>query len=238
MLFRDLLFRPLMDFLYPSVCPSCGCRLTGEREFLCMDCHSTLPRVSGADALYRETAGRLCHDGLLDGVSTPYYFEKGCVLQTLIHELKYAGATRIGVMLGRDIGRSLQQPGDVKGFDVVIPIPLHRARARERGYNQSEFLCRGITEVTGARMTTSVLTRIRYTRTQTALSREEREENVLSAFRIDPRRAHLLYDASVLLVDDVITTGSTMRACARMLRMCGVKSVRAAAIAIAKQSTS
>lgn len=232
------LVQPLIDFVYPSACTSCGCRLGSHEEFLCQGCRLKLVKVTAGDALYRETADRLCRDGLFDGIWAPYYFEKGGALQTMIHELKYGGLTRVGVRLGREIGRTLLSHSGLMTIHVAVPIPLHRAKARERGYNQSEYLCRGIAEVVGTRVLPSVLVRSRYTRTQTTLTREERDENVRTAFCVDTRRAHLLYDAAVLLVDDVITTGATMRACAGVLRTCGVRSIHAASIAIAQQSAS
>jgi ComF family protein len=113
-------------------------------------------------------------------------------------------------------------------FDLIIPVPLHSARLRERGFNQAHFLARILSEEIDAPLS-AALQRVRYTRTQTAFDRTERMENLRDAFRL--RKKVSVRDLQVLLVDDILTTGSTLNECARVLREAGARSVHAVTVA-------
>jgi len=117
---------------------------------------------------------------------------------------------------------------DSRNFDVIVPVPLHPARRRERGFNQAELLARSLSRLTGLPVML-VLERVRYTTTQTAFDRTERMENLRNAFRLRPARN--VRGSRVLLVDDVLTTGSTLSECARVLKESGASSVHAATAA-------
>jgi ComF family protein len=233
-LFISLASRPFLDVLFPRVCLVCGRLLSVEGLSLCAMCRGGLTRVAPHDELYRETRAKLQAGGIIEDLFVPFYFEKEGPLQALVHELKYNGMRKIGVELGREIGQCLQAGGVHRGIDVVMPVPLHRARLRERGYNQSDCLCRGISEVTGIRPLRRVLTRRRNTASQTALSEVERVSNVADAFAVRAGTGLRIRGSRILLVDDVITTGATVRACASVLRSLGARSVRAASAALAR----
>jgi ComF family protein len=189
--------------------------------------------VRPEDAVYRETRARLIDPGPLTELAAMYYFVKDGVLQALLHQLKYQGMTRVGDALGRQLGAYLAARGMQEGRPVLVPVPLHRSKRRERGFNQSEWICRGIAAVTGLPIETQLLRRIRYTRSQTGLQIDQRRLNVDGAFDLHPSANRDLGGKSLLLVDDVVTTGSTLEACARVLVARGAGSVSAAAIAIA-----
>jgi ComF family protein len=141
--------------------------------------------------------------------------------------------TLLGLRLGRDIGEKIREERLFTKADYLIPVPLHKAKLRERGYNQSELLCKGIAEVTKIPMSSTFLKRKRHTQTQTRLSWEERKQNVSNAFMIETKHEKVLAGTTVIVVDDVITTGSTINECAKILRECGVREVFAASAALA-----
>jgi ComF family protein len=150
------------------------------------------------------------------------YFNKGSRIRNLIHNLKYKGITEVGYELGKIYGLSLNSSDFMKDIDMIIPVPLHPAKERIRGFNQSEIISRGIADVTLLSVANKIVERISVSATQTKRSRYERWTNVEGIFSVkDPR---MIEGKHVLLVDDVITTGSTIESCANeLLKTDGVK---------------
>ena len=174
-----------------------------------------------------------CH---IDGLVACYLFEKEGVLQSLIHELKYSGLSTIGVDLGKHLGVRIMELLPDESIAGLVPVPLHRVKQRERGYNQSECICRGIACATGLPVLTSLLQRTKYTKAQTQLTLTEREENVNNAFAVRRREEASVKHAKFLLVDDVITTGATIIASARALAAHGAKKIYACSVALARKT--
>ena len=139
--------------------------------------------------------------------------------------------TAIGEELGRVLGERIRDVGRGES-GVVVPLPLHRSRLRERGYNQCACIARGVAAVTGRPVDHRLVRRVRFTASQTTLGHEERRDNVRGAFAVRPHAS--VAGMTVLLVDDVVTTGATMRACASALCSAGARSVIACAVAIAR----
>ncbi|MGB2768690.1 MAG: ComF family protein [Candidatus Zixiibacteriota bacterium] len=157
------------------------------------------------------------------GIFDDYY-------QKLVHRLKYDKKIHLGKRLAQKLGESISQEKDFAGCDMVIPVPLHRARQRERGFNQSEVLAEGISQATGLPLARDVLKRKKNTKDQTYLNAQQRAENVKGAFVVtQPER---ISDKKVILVDDVMTTGATLNECARMLQEAGATRVFAATLAV------
>jgi ComF family protein len=221
------------DFIYPPLCFVCEAPTVVADRRVCDECWSSFRPVSVDDPVWVELRDRFGRDGAVSGFLSCYVFEKEGRLQDVIHLLKYRGIKSIGTMLGREIGRRMLEDPTFVGVDYLLPVPLHALKQRERGYNQSEFLCRGIGEVTAIPMLVDVVRRSRYTESQTQLSLDERRENVRGAFEISPKFKPSLEGRTVILVDDVITTGSTITACARELKIAGVEKVVAASVALA-----
>jgi ComF family protein len=228
------ILEPLVQFVYPPICLVCSGTLQENECLVCENCWQSIENVHPEDNLYQQFLAKLAADGLISNLIAPFYFEKEGKLQAIIHGLKYQGYTSLGVKAGRKIGELIHAAGDLPKADVLLPVPLHPLKKRERGYNQSELICQGIEEVTRIPLRTDLLRRRKYTVSQTQLSFEERKENVGDAFEIDERRRDEIAGKSFILVDDVITTGSTISACARELRNAGGKEVHAAAVALAK----
>jgi len=226
-------FRPLAEFVFPPVCVSCDSYLTTGEHSVCGQCWTAMRRLQNDDRLYRETRAHLLDAGNVEELFACYVFDKDGPLHTVIHRLKYEGMTPLGEELGLRLGQHLAAHASLRPPVVILPVPLHRAKHRERGYNQSEFICRGIARTIPGTVMPRLLHRRRYTRSQTTLNREERQRNVANAFGCSATLRNHLDNLTVLLVDDVITTGATIDGCASILRNHGARTVIACAIALA-----
>jgi ComF family protein len=151
----------------------------------------------------------------VDSATSLFRFEKGSAYQALLHDLKYRGNTSIGLYLGRLLGYELKNTS-FSYCDLMIPVPLHRKRMNQRGYNQSEFIARGASEITGIPVVTNLMERKGNTRSQTSMNRMERFENMASAFKMCNGSGDL-DDKKILIIDDVVTTGATLEACSQVL---------------------
>ncbi len=227
------IFSPFLSFLYPLACLSCNAPLERSAGPVCPACWRALGRVRREDAVYERELGYLTDGGICDGLIVPYYFEAGGPMQRLVHALKYNGMTGLGRMLGAHLAASV--PGEVRAdlSAALVPVPLHRSKLRERGYNQAVCIAMGMGGYLGFPVEGSVLRRHRCTLTQTQLDLDRRRANVAGAFQV-VRPGVLQQVKAVLLVDDVITTGATVRACAEVLKAAGAEKVYACAAALAK----
>jgi ComF family protein len=158
----------------------------------------------------------------IDAVGSLYHYSPDSPIREVVHAIKYRGCRGLAEELGFDTGRTLAIFPEFHSIDVVIPIPLHPARYRERGYNQAEMIARGVARGLQVPMAPRALRRDRHTGTQTTLDNDARRRNVDGAFRgiTDDIR-----DRVVLLCDDVLTTGATLRSAARALLQAGAASV-------------
>ncbi|MDR2382970.1 MAG: ComF family protein [Prevotellaceae bacterium] len=141
-----------------------------------------------------------------------FYFRKGSVYRPIIHKLKYKNKYNIGLRLGEELGACLENSVLYKDISMLVPVPLHPAKEKMRGYNQSEYIAHGISNVINRPVEKQTLIRTKYTETQTHKNATERWENVQSVF--DVKDASKLNGEHILLIDDVITTGSTIESCA------------------------
>ncbi len=148
---------------------------------------------------------------LIEKAAAFSFYTKDSRIRKLIHQLKYKGIKEIGSELGRIYGNSLKSSGFLEEIDLIIPVPLHPSKKRQRGFNQSDLISRGISETTGIPMDSDLLVRKTVSKTQTRKSRYDRWTNVQDIFRVTDQDR--LKDLHILLVDDVITTGSTIEAC-------------------------
>lgn len=219
----------LVSLFYPRTCMSCGNTLFRHEETICTFCLFHLPKThfhkEADNPVSRIFWGRVN----LVSAAAFYNFGKGGKVQHLIHQLKYKNHPEVGVYIGKLYGIELQESSFFNGIDLVIPVPLHPLRQRKRGYNQSEQFAIGLCTSMPARLDVHALYRTFASETQTRKSRFSRWENVKEIFAI--RDEENLQGKHILLVDDVITTGATIEACAAMLlKVPGVK-VSVAAIA-------
>jgi ComF family protein len=227
------LLQPLYSFLYPPVCFSCDTRLNDSERKVCETCWVTMMQVTPEEPACRQLLSRLREEGNVDLLISTYSFHQEGKIQTLIHKLKYDGATSLGIELGRRVGPAVQAVLSSSVVAGLVPVPLHSTKLRERGYNQSVYICKGISQVTGLSIFSLLLDRVRPTRSQTLLNIEERKANVRDAFAVNRKFRDIIRDQTFIVVDDVITTGATIGACAHVLKEHGAKSVIACSVALA-----
>lgn len=219
-----------LNFFIPQLCQNCNNKLQTDEKVLCKEClHSILP----ADdfRLIAEYNKKFFQKGFISGFYSPFLFEKEGVLQNVLHNLKYKKRFQNGIYLGELLGIFFRKNRPEWKLDLIIPIPLHRLKKAERGYNQSFYISKGIKRVLRIPVNVNALKRIRYTETQTTMSKTERENNIADAFKVVKIKD--IEGKRILLVDDVITTGATVNECGKALINSGVAKVYAASISLA-----
>ena len=166
----------------------------------------------------------------LERATSYFLYHKGSDFRHILHQLKYEGREDIGRTMGRFMAEEIRSSGFFDGVDFIVPVPLHPRKLRERGYNQSERLSEGIAEVTGITMDVRAVCRRVYSQTQTRKSAYERWENVAGIFEVEHPERYV--GKHILLVDDVLTTGSTITACADAFA--GIEGLRISVLTLAK----
>lgn len=224
-----LLLQSLLDFLYPPLCLSCGCLLPEGGSVLCPRCHGLAPRLADADEALSRARANLRNESAVEDLAALWSFEGP--VRDLIHGIKYDGLWSIAEEAGRWLGENLERSPERWLPDLIVPVPLHPARMRERGYNQSACIAKGVARVLGVPVSENAAARTRNTATQTSLDRGRRMENVSGAFRI--RHPEHVRGGQILIVDDVITTGATVESLALALKQAGARGCAGAGLAIA-----
>lgn len=196
-----------IDLFYPNVCAACGNSLLLQEPVICMSCRLNLPETG----FYKEPDNKVAQIfwGRISFVhcSSFLHYRKGNNVQKLIHQLKYKGRKDIGEYLGQLFGRRLLHVDDLSDVDIIVPVPLHPVKERKRGYNQSEFIAKGISAATGFVVDADIINRQEYDESQTKKDRYSRWENVQGRFVL--KESAKVQNKHILIVDDVITSGST-----------------------------
>ena len=203
-------FADLVDLIYPNLCFICGETLMKSESHICLTCLNNIPRtnyhLTPDNPVEKRFWGKV---PIFRGTSF-FLFQKGSPFQKLLHELKYKGNKEIGEIMGKYAAAELLNAPDFCSIDPIIPIPLHPKKLAKRGYNQSEWIGKGLSAVLNKQQDTNTLKRIKETATQTKKSVFERFENTAGIFELsDPTH---LEGKHLLLIDDVLTTGSTLEA--------------------------
>jgi ComF family protein len=208
----------LADFIsliFPQLCVACQESLIANEELLCTNCLYNLPFTNFHLNANNIVASQFWGKVPVKAAYALYYFTKGGKVQNMMHQFKYNGMQQIGNLLGTIAGKQLKQNEIFKSADVIIPVPLHKKRLRERGFNQSACFADGLAQKLNATVEIDNLVRVVATKTQTHKSRFARFENMKQVFEVS--RPDRLINKHVLLVDDIVTTGSTLEACATEL---------------------
>src|ERR1017187_1979400 len=189
------------DFFLPRICPSCKNKLKLSEKCVCSAC---LSKILPADStrISFEFQKKFSSKGIISGFTSLYVFEKDKEIQRIIHSMKYENNFRIGEILGKLLGDKLLNDMPVKNFDLIIPIPLHRLKKSERGYNQSYHISKGVNNKLKLELDICSVKRIKYTETQTSMNIRAREKNIAGAFKV--RNANNIAGKNILIVDDVI----------------------------------
>lgn len=210
-----MLLHDIRDLLFPRYCKVCGTKLSTTEKHLCINCLRMLPLTHFEEDTFNPMMQKFMGDTVIRRASSWFYYEKEHAYARLIHFAKYFNHPEVGQYMGRCAATSMKESGFFDGIDSIIPVPLSRQRRRKRGYNQCDFIARGIAEVTGLPVVVGNLVRTHNNPTQTHRGRAERQANVEGIF--DVRNPEALKGQTILLLDDVVTTGATLRSCAATL---------------------
>ena len=222
----------LMGLLFPNACNACGTPLYYSEHLICTKCLYDLPftdyHIHADNRVAKQLWGRLS----LNAAMAMLYFRKHSKVQNLIHNLKYNNKTEVGILLGNKLGERLKSSSLYQDIDLIIPVPLHLKKLRIRGYNQSLYIAEGISQILDVPFSEAEVIRSAATESQTKKSRYNRYENMQDVFKVV--KPEQLSGKHILLIDDVITTGATLEACANELLKNGVAKVSIAALAFAE----
>ena len=225
------LSKDLIDLIYPYHCVSCSGESALDNNVFCLSCALQVSNTNHFTDASNELLFRL--SGRVDMVhgAALYEFIKNGSVQDAIHRLKYKKQSEIGVILGRQFGKQYNESELFDQADYIIPIPLHYRRLRTRGYNQSYMFAKGISEITKIPINQKALAKNSAVKTQTKKSRSDRFSNVLTSFSLKNKNG--LEGKTILLVDDVVTTGATLEAAITILSQIENIKIQVGVIALA-----
>lgn len=224
-------FGAFLELFYPRLCFVCGEKLISSETHICMKCLLHMPRTNyhleAGNPMEKLFYGRI-H---IERATALMEFKKGSPYQKILHQLKYRGMKELGEMMGRQLAYEIKDSDFIRPVDLICPVPLHPKKQRKRGYNQSDYFAKGLSEILGIPIDNQTLRRKKFTSTQTKKTRFERWMNVEGIFELV--HPGTFENKHILLVDDVVTTGATLEACAQtILSGCNAK-ISVATLAIA-----
>lgn len=204
------------NLIFPNECYSCEKELSRFEKHLCSFCENDLP-LTNFHLFDDETPTDKLFWGRVNVTKTysHLFFEKNKTSQTILFNLKYKSKPELGVYFGEKIGENIKTVKEFENIDAVIPVPLHHKKEFIRGYNQSEMLAIGISNVLNKPMDNKTVQRTKHSTSQTKKSRFQRWDNVNEIFKVKEKINHYTH---ILLVDDVITTGSTIESIIHAIR--------------------
>lgn len=206
----------LLSLFFPRYCTVCKAVLLQQEDVLCLDCAVSLPRTQFH--LQPDNAMEQLFWGKVEirRATSFFYYRKGSRYKQLLYQLKYKGRKEIGESIAATMTSEIINTSHFfDSIDVIIPVPLHPDKLKLRGYNQSEWIAKGVSRIASLPINTKSLIRNKYTETQTQKSVWDRQENIKDVFQLVS--SSKLRGKHVLLIDDVVTTGATLTACATVL---------------------
>lgn len=211
----SLYIHSALDFVFPRYCLCCRHCLSPGEELLCVKCLAKMPRIRHFSWENNEISRTFWGLIPIQRAAALFRYSRHSPYSRILFELKYHHQPEIGCVMGRMMAEELLPTGFFDDIDFIVPIPLSRRKERERGYNQSAWIAKGIAQITGLPVDTTSVARILSNPSQTRLSEHQRRSNVRNIFSV--RRPEQLENRHILLVDDVITTGATMLSCAETI---------------------
>ena len=203
----------LLDLVFPKLCVCCGGVLMEGEENICLTCLYTLPRVVEKDYTDNKVMEIFLGRVRLEKAMSWCHFEKETSVQNILHHIKYKDKDKFARQIGEIMAREM--PNFFVDIDAIVPVPLHPKKERMRGYNQSVEIANGVQKVVGLPIFSQLLERTRFNETQTHKNKEERWKNTEGLFTLAPNDG--FEGKHILLIDDVLTTGSTAIACLKCL---------------------
>ena len=226
-------WRRLLDLISPRICVVCGHRLSASEEFICTKCNFHLSRTDFYKDPYENEMARLFWAQIpIERASALFYYEPHAETANIIYELKYKDQPEIGEVMGRMVAKELIPSGFFDGIDGIIAVPLTKKRLYQRGYNQSEEIAKGVSEITGIPVFKKVVKRENFKGSQTRLFRWSRQENVEKVFKLLDGPS--IHGKHLLVIDDVVTTGATILACSKELEKAGDVKISVLSLGFAK----
>ena len=219
----------IFDFFLPRFCPGCNTKLSTKDKPVCKECLDSI-LVADEERLKNEYKKDFASTKIIKDFYSKYVFETDKTLQHIIHALKYGRQFKLGIFLGETLAEGIKTCN--WQIDLIVPVPIHHLKKAERGYNQSDFIAKGLSKSLHIAYSTKMLKRNRYTESQTGLHINERAENVANAFKV--RNSKKIKNKNILLVDDIITTGATTQECGKALVNGRASSVYACSVGIAE----
>lgn len=228
------LLNDFIDLMFPTLCLGCSIALRNNEKVLCAHCRINLPETGHHRGDYdKNLLNKFAGKGLVQHVYSYFYFTKGSTVQKLIHAIKYKGQKEAAKEVAVWYGQQLRMESNLRNeIDLILGIPTHKSRLQQRGYNQADWIAAGLAESLDIPTQTDVLVRNQFVESQTNKNRIERWENVSSVFAVLNQEA--VKGKRIAVVDDVLTTGATIGACASELVKSGCTSVSVLTLAAAK----
>lgn len=218
--------------IFPEYCYACNESLSKGEKYICTHCRFVLPQTDYHKNINNNLFRRFWGKVPLKYALSYFKYIRGGKVQQILYKFKYEGVKELGELLGKWYGNILVQHKFHLAFDIIVPVPLHYKKLRKRGFNQSDMFAAGLSNIMGVEWSNHIIKRVILNPTQTNKKRYERYENVKGIFKIVAREQ--IENKRVLIVDDVVTTGSTLEACALSILENGCKEVSIATIAAAQ----
>jgi ComF family protein len=216
------MFNSILNLFFPKACAGCNSFLLSDEKVICTLCRHEIPLTNHHKTKNNEAFSKFYGRIDLEFAATLFYFHKKGIVQEMIHKLKYKGHQEIGEVIGYWYAEELKDVKEIKDVDYIIPVPLHKKRLKERGYNQVTTFGEALSKNLNKPYNETILVRNVYSKTQTKKTFLGRSEVVESIFGVQFDENH--HNKHFLLIDDVITTGSTLEACGReLLKISGAK---------------
>ncbi|MGV3761508.1 ComF family protein [Parapedobacter sp.] len=222
-------FNDFTALFFAQACAGCDAPLVDGEKHICTSCWYHLPETHAHEDQHNSSARQLWGRVRIEAVASYWYFREASRVKRIIHHLKYRNRPEIGTVIGQRYGAILADAAPFNQADVIVPVPLHPKKLRKRGYNQSMFFAKGLAHSMRLPVVEHGIIRRRATQSQTRKNRYERYENMLETFEANDIGG--IAAQHVLLVDDVLTTGATLEACAGTLLENGAAKVSAVTIA-------
>ena len=225
------MLRSFFQLFFPRICSVCHQTLVAGENAVCFKCLFSLPKTNLHLRADNDVEKRFWGKTPVAAATAFFRFEKGGAVQKLLHELKYKDNQDVGREMGKFLAADLTASPRFQAVDYIVPVPLHEKKLKKRGYNQSRCIAEGMSEIMKIPMNTDNLYRAVENPTQTRKSVFERWENVKDIFQLENKE--IFADKHILLVDDVLTTGSTIEACAHAVLTAENAKVSVVALAVA-----